>query len=759
MQATLDRPVAPPGGAPQEDGTERDRPRWPVELGLLTLLLATLAAAAYRVWDRAWTTPFVHSGDHLAFVALAGSAGWTGTPGTSEQLGAPYGVDWVDTPSGADRAHLIVLRLLRAVVGGDAVVAANLYLLLAVVLVGLAAYVVIRSLRISAAASSVAAASFAIAPAMFVRAGVGHLFLVAYVAVPVGVWLALWATRSPGVGRWVDARSPRRWIVPTLLVLLVGSASAYYATFALVGVVALGAVVALRRGSWAVLARPAAVAGGVLGVVALNIAGEVLARGETEASTRVALDADAYGLRIAQMLLPIRDHRVDALASWADRAYRIDAPGDTGAALGLLAVVGLVAVVLWCVRHVGRDVAGGTQLAGVSHDLLAGSDPIRRGALARLGVVAVVTVLVATASGLAMVLATFGVTQIRAWSRASSVVGFVGVIGVALLLDATFRRWRPSAIWRAAAVVCLVLFAFVDQVSPSALPPPEHNETRWQADQELAGQLERALPAGSTVFQLPLGTFPAELPVGELGANDLFGPALAGSGELRWNVGAMKGSEGDWQLQVAANDAATMVDQLAAAEVAALVLDRRGLDGDTALEDDLRRELGAPDGETGDGTRLWWDLRAVRDTMVQQLGEDRVEALGDAVARPVGVVVEGSPGVRTTVDARARHLEARSRLRVTDHGSTGGPVALSFELSGEPGATVRIEAPGATRTVVLDDEPTPVRLSLDVAPGSTRVVELTTDAAPIAEVSAWGDLRLRLDALRAVDPGAAPPGE
>lgn len=757
MQATVDRPDVRPGGAPPDTASEREQPRWALELGLLTLLLAALAGAAYRVWDRVWTTPFVHSGDHLAFVALAESAGWTGTPGSSEQLGAPYGVDWVDTPSGADRLHLIVLRLLRALAGGDGVVAANLYLLLAVVVVGLAAYVVVRSLRISAAASTVAAVSFAIAPAMFVRAGVGHLFLVAYVAVPVGVWLALWATRSPGVGRWVDARSPRRWIVPSLLVLLVGSASAYYATFALVGIVALGVVVALRRGSWAVLARPAAVAGGVLGVVALNIAGEVLARGDTEASTRVALDADAYGLRLAQMLLPIRDHRVDALASWADRAYRIDAPGDTGAALGLLGVVGLIVVVLWCVRHLGRNLVASTRDPDEPHDLLAASDPTRRGALARLGVVAVATVLVATASGLSMVLATFGFTQIRAWSRASSVVGFVGAIGVALLLDAALRRWRPSTIGRAAVVSFLVLFAFADQVSPSALPSPERNQARWQTDQELANQLEDTLPDGSMVFQLPLGTFPAELPVGELGANDLFGPALAGSGELRWNVGAMKGSEGDWQLQVAANDAATMVVQLAAADVAALVLDRRGLDEDSGLEDDLRGELGAPVGETEDGTRRWWDLRPVRDTLVRQLGEDRVESLGRAATRPVGVVVEGSPGVRTTRDPRARHLEARSRLLVTDHGSSGGTVELSFDLSGEPGATVRIDDADSVRTVELDDGPTPVRLSLELEPGSTRVVEVVTDAAPMADLAAWGDLRLRLDGLRAVDPAAAPP--
>jgi hypothetical protein len=299
-------------------------------------------------------------------------------------------------------------------------------------------------------------------------------------------------------------------------------------------------------------------------------------------------------------------------------------------------------------------------------------------------------------------------------------------------------------------------------VPTTALPSQDHNQTRWQADGELAAQLQAALPEDAMVFQLPVGTFPAELPVGELGANDLFGPALAGDDSLRWTVGAMKGSAGDWQRTLAAQPTATLVDQLAAGGVDALVLDRRGLQTDpdrvglpAGVERELTRSLGAPEGTTTDGTRSWWDLRGRRAELVERLGVDRVDRAGDAALRPVGVVVNGSPGVRSTLDPRARHLAAESSIELTDHGRRGGPVLVSFTLAGQPGALVRLVGPDGEREVELADRPVPVEMPVQLAPGATATIELRTDAAPLGEVAAWGDLRLRLAELSVVDPDTA----
>ena len=220
MQAIADPPVVPSDESMDPDAgadaplaprttVPPTAPRWGVELPVVASVLGAVAAVVYRVWDRSWSTPFVHAGDAMAHLALLETVGWTGTPAPNDRLGAPYSVDWVDMPSGADRAHLIVLRGLRAVTG-DSVTAANIYLLLAIVMVGLAAYVVMRRLSCSPLASGVASVVFAVAPAQFARASVGHLFLANYVAVPIAVYLALWATGGLGPYR----RGWRAWVVP-----------------------------------------------------------------------------------------------------------------------------------------------------------------------------------------------------------------------------------------------------------------------------------------------------------------------------------------------------------------------------------------------------------------------------------------------------------------------------------------------------------------------------------------------------------------
>ncbi len=309
----------------------------------------------------------------------------------------------------------------------------------------------------------------------------------------------------------------------------------------------------------------------------------------------------------------------------------------------------------------------------------------------------------------------------------------------------------PSALLRVAGASLLVLVAVFDQVGPGSLPPPSYNDQRWAADVELAEDLQAELPDESMVFQLPVGTFPAELPVGSISANDLLGPAVAGDGSLRWNVGSLSGRSGDWQRSVTALPADQMLGDLAAADMAAVVIDRRGLDEDTAgLNDEVAAQLGPPEFETSDGTRAWWDLRPLRAELVEQSGDADVRARGAAVTRPVGVVVEGSPGARSTGDARARHL-ARSAAIVLSDPSVGGesaPVRVSFTLMGASGATVEVRAAGRTRTVELDGRPVPIELEVPFGVDGTARIEMRTDAPPLeGPERSWGDMRLRLDEL------------
>ncbi|MHB1139780.1 MAG: hypothetical protein ACYC2O_12550 [Microthrixaceae bacterium] len=339
----LDEPAALDGADVVAAGAPTGAAGAAREYGLLSAAVLAVVAVMVRPWSAGWSTPIVSGNDTLSHFAMVRDAGWTGTARGPEGLAVAGGLDWSDFPLGPDRVHLVLYRGLKLVVG-DPMVALNLYLLLGFLLVAWAAYAVLRVWRISPLVAGAASIAFTLAPYHFARLADGHVFLAAYFAVPLGALLAVWA----GDGSLGHGAPRARRAVAVACVLVVGSSSAYYAVFAIVLVVSLGAALALRRGEWRTLVVPVVVAAGIVGVLAANVAGDLWsarsAGTNTQVSVRPTSDSDTYGLRLAQVLLPMPGHRVEPLAELGQRARQVVQPGESGAAIGLLSLAGLAAI-------------------------------------------------------------------------------------------------------------------------------------------------------------------------------------------------------------------------------------------------------------------------------------------------------------------------------------------------------------------------------------------------------------------------------
>jgi phosphoglycerol transferase len=739
------------------------------EYGLLSLVTTALVAVMARPWVGGWSTPIVAGNDTLSHFAMMRDTGWTGTARGPQGLAAGGSLDWSDFPLGPDRVHLVLYRVLRLVTG-DAMVAFNLYLLAGFLLVAWAAYAVLRVWRISPLVAGALSVAFTLAPYHFARLSDGHVFLAAYFSVPLGVLLAVWASDGSlagrgfagfaGARRGADRHDRRRLLATAACVAIVGSSSAYYGVFAVVLIVSLALVTAVRRRSWRTLVVPAVLAAAVLGVIALNVAGDLWsARAEGanhEVSVRPTSDSDTYGLRLSQALLPDPAHRVDALGALGRQARQVQVPGEDGSTLGLLAVAGLAAVALGCVRRVGR--------ARDAQDVL----------VLRLGVLAAAAVAVATVSGLGLVVAVAGFGQIRVWSRMSIVLAFLGLAGLAVVVD----RWCASPRVRAwsfgplLVAVGIVAIAMVDQTSPGSLPDRATTAQERAVDEQIAAEMEAALPAGAHVYQLPQTDFLFDVPDGEMPLYGLLGPWSTG-GDLDYSAGSLQGRGGDWQRSWAMQPPEVLVAGAAAAGFDALYLDRRselgsvtdgsGSEGTADEAAWLRETWGAPDGSVqGEGSvqaeddrRDWYDLRPAREQLIEQLGAARVEQLGAAVRRPIGVVYEGAVD-RFAVAGGARLVQAESAITLRDEwfgtdGGPDGPLLVRFELTGEPGARVRIQAAGAEQVVELDGGSAQVELEVPVRARDT-VIHLSTDAPRLAGVAGrHGDVRLQVSQLQVID--------
>lgn len=730
--------------------TGQPRGRVATEYLGLTAVVAGLLALLFRPWSGGWSTPIVYRNDTLSVLAMVDAVGWTGTARGAGQLGAPHGTDWIDFPLGPDRLHLVAMRVMRFL-SSDPITAMNLYLLAGFVLVALAAYGLFRHLRISLPVAGALSIAFTFAPYHFLRLDSGHLFLAAYYAVPLGVLLALWSSDgSLGFGGRRTATPHRRWWAAAWI-LVVGSASAYYAAFAVLMIVLVGVAVAIRRSSWRTLVVPLVVAGALGAVVVANVAGELVASSlqgsNNEASLRPATDSDTYGMRPSALLVPPPGHRIGALGQLG-REFDQSVASRGAGYLGLIAIAGLGVIAVRLLRDGrGVDQGGGRD----------GAASVDQGLYRRLGVMVLGCTLVASVGGGAVLVSLSGFTQIRVWDRMSIVIACLALAGLGPALDrGIVRRQGAGSLMGYVVAVALVAVVMVDQIG--AVPDRDQNRELRRADAEVAAAMESMLEPGDSVFQFPWVAFPGGVTDRGMPMYAHLGPWAVGSDRLSYNAGAMQGRGGDWQASWSAQEPDVMAAGLAAAGFDALYVDRRAAATPAAQQTprsgaqvaDLLERSGLSGGLSADGTRQWFDLRPLREQLVERLGRPQVDRLGAAVVRPIGLTFSGA-ATFTAAPPGVRLLETAATLTLRREDLDDRPVQLDAMLSGEAGATVEVTWPGGARTVRLGEDPTPLRLVLTPTERDTAVL-LRTGAATLAGAPLSApEVRLAMSNLTVVD--------
>jgi phosphoglycerol transferase len=386
--------------------------RWRVLIAEATAVAATtllLVLLHLRAWRAAWREPWLVGGDSNFYLMITRSLQQHGSYLRNANLGWPFGQTTYDLPPGVDNAHLVVLRVLTRITGGPGA-AINVFYVLTFFAVAFTSHIVLRTLGCSRIASALGAFLYAFAPYHFLR-GEGHVLLSGYELVPFAVLLALWIfdDRLPLLreGSWhIDWRAPRTWLVVAFTIGL-ASTGAYYFVFTMLLVVTAGIVHAMAGRT----ARPLLAAGVVLGVgvvtFSLNLAPTLLFMFHHGHNTGVAhrspFETQVYGLRISQLFIPREGHRVGALQRLSARAQ---GPGGTFAAesgqqLGLIGAVALAVMLLALAVHaVGRRREE--------------PDSPQRLLVRRLGVLAVMCMIVGAMGGLSFLVSSAGLRDIRA---------------------------------------------------------------------------------------------------------------------------------------------------------------------------------------------------------------------------------------------------------------------------------------------------------------------------------------------------------
>jgi len=538
-------------------------------------------------------------------------------------LGAPFGQEFYDFPvMVGDSLHLALIKLL-GVFSSEPVLVLNLFFLLSFPLIALVSFLVLRQLGISSAAALVCSVLYALAPYHFVR-GETHLFLSAYYSVPVGAYLVLSLlsgrplftrcarTGGPRLLAWASERS----LVTLALGLLVACAgTTYYTVFTLMLLIAAMVIVVVTRRDVRALAQGSILFGVIVGFLLLGSLPNLMyefENGPNHVAQRGPEESDTYSLKLAQMVLPVPDHQIDALSNLAKRYYENpnQATGEgPDQALGFVTALGFAWLLL-------------VALAGcLSPRWRSGNLLLHR----QLATATVIAFLIGTTGGISTLFAYLVSPQIRSWNRISILIAFFAIAAVALLLDALQRRvqvHRGRYILVGALLSSVLLIGLYDQRPSTFVPDYSAAKSEYESDAVLVRAIDSELPPQAEVFQLPYMPFPeGPPPIDEPNwgwghVYELLKPYLHES-DLRWSFGAVKGRPAaDWQADLADKSIDDLLATVSNNGFDGIYIDRLGYpDRAAKLESELGEVLKTEPLVSPDGRKSFFNLSLYKERL------------------------------------------------------------------------------------------------------------------------------------------------
>jgi hypothetical protein len=574
----------------------------------LTSLVLVLAALQITSIDDVTHAPLLnyHDGDALLIVPIVKDLVEHGSHWTNERMGAPGTFQLYDFPI-IDYVHFFGLWVLGKLTGSY-VIAFNGYFLLTYPLTTLTTLAVFRRFGFSLPAGGAAGLLYAFLCYHAVRAQ-SHYFLSAYWVVPLSLFVVLRV--AGGTPPLTEVREGRlRWALHWRsglgaigIAILSALAGAYYAFFTclLLGFASVYGSIMAR--SW----KPALVSVVLLGALsAAGVAAHIptyeyqALHGKNKLPTeRQPNEAEYFGLKVAPLFLP-PDHRLEAVrrqvAKYDDGR---PLPSENNAAcLGLVGGIGVL-------------VAGIIVLLPGGH----------RWPYGPLGSLILFAILFATIGGLGAIFNFFVTPQVRAYSRMSVFIAFLGLFAALWPLD----RWLGAVRGlRWVVFVPLGVLGVLEETprtwfSAEMVKPRERNAAQFDMDAAFFAQVEEVVPGGM-VFVLPHLYYPENILRYRMTSAYGFATGYLHTRTVRWSFGSMRGREiNQWQEETAALPVPEMTRRLVAAGFDAVCVDTFGYpeaEGKNLVAE-LTALCGPPRATQADGSRMLFDLRPLRQRTAQ----------------------------------------------------------------------------------------------------------------------------------------------
>lgn len=502
--------------------------QWWVTGGIFSFVLASILMTGWPsgLWPEL-TFPYTYAGDGIShsWITLRAIEGWIFD---NPRSGYPFGSNFLDYP-GSDSGNLLILKLL-GLLTGEYHSALNLFFLGSFFASFTSAFCMLRTINLSKVLSVSAALLFTFLPFHFQR--LGHLFYTWYFIVPIFFYLAFLIYQDKGLPKTSTLSIARIFLI-IAAALLLASFGVYYALFGIIVLATSMAAVLIKTMQPKSLVLPLILIFGIILGVLFNVAPNLLNRHvngfNSEVAVRSPAEAEIYGLKLMQLILPRTGHRDEHLASITD-SYNKNYPlvnENTTASLGLVGAVGFMGAFLLV-------------LAGMTQRKLDTR-------LSLLSLLIIVLFLFGTIGGFGAVFSLTVSPSIRGWNRISVFIAFASIAIFFIVFQIFLSRHSPAKgvkIVTVFAAIIIGFFGLYDQTISACTTCNTQTKIAFEHDRNFITSIEQSLPPGSAIYQLPYIPFPEHAPLHRLDNYSLLTGFLH-SRELRWSSGGMKGRQGD----------------------------------------------------------------------------------------------------------------------------------------------------------------------------------------------------------------------
>lgn len=490
--------------------------------------------------------PLIYQGgDELGVFYCVKNIAENGLSLVNPNVGGVSGADMFDYPY-SDKLSFLMVKIISIFVDNPYKII-NLFYFSNYYIIAFIATLVSRKLGVSRINSGVVGILYAFSP--YIQSRYEHMWLVPYFTIPLACYLSLNIIRGK-ISEEEDRKKKMRFFWSGMMIAFLCSFTGMYYAYFSCALFATAMAIRIFNINGKSVKREiyplCYICSTILGVV-INVLPNIVywringINPDSELLKRNNGDAEIYGLKLVQMILPRTEHRIDFFRR-ITAGYNNHNPlinENVTAAIGIVASIALVfsLVILF---------TGSKKYKDISYLNIA-------------------TFIIATIGGLGSIISVAVNIPMRCYNRMSLVIMFLSLLLLGFLLDELKYKFKHFFV--VFVSICVLILGVYDQTVNFG----SNDSESLSSVQGLMKQIERTTNEGDMIFVMPYDDWPSPKILGSYGH---FIGYIETEG-LHWSYGAMQGrEEALWQSFVSKCDPPEMIEKLKYAGYDGIYFDR-----------------------------------------------------------------------------------------------------------------------------------------------------------------------------------------